>query len=615
MCGIAGIISELDKVSGEVALQKMLKLLEHRGPDSNGLWAIDGFAFGMQRLSIIDLAGGDQPIWSDCGVGIVFNGEIYNFRELRESLQKEGAVFKTGSDTEVILQLYLKKGIKAIHDLEGMFGVCLYDPRIEKVYLIRDRLGVKPLYYFDDEKKFIFASEIKAILEVLQESPAINQQSIWHYLTLRYVPSPGTIWDNIRKLEPGHYLEYHLKNKKFHIEKYWFLDFRSEKIKKNRNYEKEFEDLFLSAVEKRLLAADVPVGILLSGGLDSSCVAAAAVELGHKNFHTFSVGFEEGREFTELLYAEKVAQYIGSNHHEILVSQKEFVGFLEDFVWYTDEPLADLASIPLYFVSKLASQHVKVVLSGEGADEILAGYHLEKLACKLFYLNFLSYLPNAFLNLLPFNSVQTLAQSGYSDFLKQHATYITHVFSEDEKSSLCLFNAQCSTKNYIQDLYKMSSSLEPLDQLQQAYCQSWLVEDLLMKADKMTMATSLELRVPFLDHKLVEWAARLPLEWKLGSIKKGFITKRILRNFAEKRIPSEIIKRPKQGFPVPAYQWLKNDLFELLKNNFQNPQLKQWIHSEQLSVILEKVRQGDLHSAHKAWTVLIFSLWLKKWKK
>ena len=212
MCGIAGIISELDKVSGEVALQKMLKLLEHRGPDSNGLWAIDGFAFGMQRLSIIDLAGGDQPIWSDCGVGIVFNGEIYNFRELRESLQKEGAVFKTGSDTEVILQLYLKKGIKAIHDLEGMFGVCLYDPRIEKVYLIRDRLGVKPLYYFDDEKKFIFASEIKAILEVLQESPAINQQSIWHYLTLRYVPSPGTIWDNIRKLEPGHYLEYHLKN-------------------------------------------------------------------------------------------------------------------------------------------------------------------------------------------------------------------------------------------------------------------------------------------------------------------------------------------------------------------------------------------------------------------
>lgn len=582
--------------------------------DSNGYWSCDGFAFGMQRLSIIDIAGGDQPIWDkELGVGIVFNGEIYNFKKIRDSLKRRGIKFHTNCDTEVILQLYIQKGINAIHELEGMFGICIYDPRIQKVFLVRDRLGVKPLYYYHNQGNFIFGSEIKSILKAISQKPDINKQSLWHYLTLRYVPSPETIWENVCKLEPGHYLEYDLTDHIFEILKYWEINFQSKKFIKIRNYEKEFETLFLEAVEKRLLASDVPVGILLSGGLDSSCVAAAAVELGHKNFHTFSIGFEDGEQFNELPYAQKMADYIGSKHHQMIMSKTQFINFIDDFVWYTDEPLADLASIPLYFVSKLASQHVKVVLSGEGADETLAGYNLDVIAKKLSYLKILSFMPSFFLKILPFSSLQNLASFGYINFLKENATYMTNIFSEDEKRKLCMFNGQISSKEYIKDLYRKSNSREPIDQIQQAYSESWLVEDLLMKADKMSMATSLELRVPFLDHKLVEWCTTVPLEWKVGSLCNGFNTKRILRSFAEKRIPQEIITRPKQGFPVPAYNWIQSDLFDFAKEALQSKSLERFFHKDELVFLLKKLKYGDLHVAHQVWNLIVLSKWINKW--
>ncbi len=614
MCGIAGIIGSFEKASGQEFIQKMLSVIQHRGPDSNGYWVHDGFAFGMQRLSIIDIKGGDQPIWDhETGVGIVFNGEIYNFKKLKAPLVDAGITFRTHSDTEVVLQLYLQKGIEAIHELEGMFGVCLYDPRIQKIFLVRDRLGVKPLYYYHNQDNFIFGSEIKSIIEILNPMSKLNKQSLWHYLTLRYVPGPETIWENIYKLEPGHYLEYDLKDHLCKIEKYWSVNFCSEKPIRTRNYEKEFETLFLEAVEKRLLASDVPVGILLSGGLDSSCVAAAAVELGHKNFHTFSIGFEDGGQFSELGYATKMAEHIQSSHHEIVISQKQFIDFIDDFVWYTDEPLADLASIPLYFVSRLAAKHVKVVLSGEGADEILAGYNLDKFAAKLTCFKALSFLPRFILNQLPFSSLKHLAKVGYSHFLKENATHITHVFSEEEKKKLFLFQKQKSSVEYIKELYRKNSSLEPIDQLQQAYCQSWLVEDLLMKADKMSMATSLELRVPFLDHKLVEWCATLPFEYKVGSLLQGFTTKRILRSFAEKRIPKEIITRPKQGFPVPAYQWIQADLFNFVEESLLAKNLENFFHKSQLISLLKMVKKGDVYAAHQAWNLIILSKWMKRW--
>ncbi|HCU07008.1 MAG TPA: asparagine synthase (glutamine-hydrolyzing) [Holosporales bacterium] len=615
MCGITGIIGHFDTSLGTEYIQKMLSVIMHRGPDSNGYWVRDGFAFGMQRLSIIDIEGGDQPIFDEkSGVGIIFNGEIYNFKKIKKTLEAFGVTFHTHCDTEVILQLYLQKGIDAIHDLEGMFGICLYDPRVNKIVLIRDRLGVKPLYYYHNHETFIFGSEIKSILEVLPKRPDLNKQSLWHYLTLRYVPSPESIWESIYKLEPGHYLEYDMGTHTFTITKYWENNFRSEKNIRSKNYEKEFETLFLEAVEKRLLASDVPVGILLSGGLDSSCIAAAAVELGHKNFHTFSIGFEDGGQFSELLYAEKMAKHIRSNHHEVILTQNQFLNFVDDFVWYADEPLADLASIPLYYVSKFASKHVKVVLSGEGADETLSGYNLDILARKLTYLKILSFLPPSVLKHLPFASLKTLSKFGYTNFFKENATHMTNVFSEEEKKNLFRFPEQQSSTEYIKKLYEKSSSLEPIDQLQQVYCQSWLVEDLLMKADKMSMATSLELRVPFLDHKLVELCSTLPLEWKVGSLSHGFTTKRILRSFAEKRIPKEIINRTKQGFPVPAYQWLQSGIFNFAEESLQSKELEKFFNQNELNTLLKKLKAQDLHAAHQVWSLIIFSKWIKKWK-
>lgn len=614
MCGIAGIIGSFTAVEGNTLINNMLAEIQHRGPDATGVWAGSGIALGMQRLSIIDLATGDQPIWSDDGVGIIFNGEVYNFKQLRANLEAQGETFKTNSDTEVILHLYRVKGLAGIQDLEGMFGICLYDPRIGKLFLIRDRLGVKPLYYAQTAASFIFASEIKSILAVLAQKPSLNEQALWDQLTLRYVPAPETIWQGIQKLEPAHYLEYDLVSKSIKIEKYWYVDFKSAKPNRNRNYVAEFSELFLAAVQKRLLAADVPVGILLSGGLDSSCVAAAAVELGHRNFHTFSIGFADGGDYSELEYASKVAKHIGSQHHEVIISQREFLDFIDEFVWHSDEPIADLASIPLYFVSKLAAQHVKVVLSGEGADEVLAGYDLNLLAKKLNVLKLADKLPKALLKILPQQSFKLLHAVGYSQFMHASGMHITNVFSEEEKQKLCNFSAPKSTDVYIKNLYKISSSPEAIDQLQQAYCHSWLVEDLLMKADKMSMAVSLELRVPFLDHKLVEWAASLPLSWKVGSAFNGFTTKRILREFAKSRLPAEIITRPKRGFPVPAYQWLKADLLPYAKDMLSNAKFSRFFNTASFEPILAEVAAGNDKAAHKVWNLIILSAWLQRWQ-
>lgn len=612
MCGIAGILGNTVQPKDSL-LNKMLASIQHRGPDSTGLWQGDNIAFGMQRLSIVDLPGGNQPIWAENGVGIVFNGEIYNYKEIRSQLKNSGAKFQTQSDTEVILQQYIHKGIQGIHELNGMFAIFIYDPTIKKAFLIRDRLGIKPLYYFSDQNAFYFSSEIKSIIQALDKKPGINLQSIWDFLTLRYVPGPNTIWNNLSKLMPGHYLEYDLDKHSFVIHSYWKISFESDTDNQGRNYLQEFEDLFLASIERRLLASDVPVGILLSGGLDSSSIAAASVELGHKNFHTFSIGFEDGEQFNELKYANLLAKHLQSDHHEIVIGKTQFLDYIEDFVWYSDEPLGDLASIPLNFVSKLASEHVKVVLSGEGSDEILGGYNLDKTAHFLSYLKMFDKLPRWILERLPLSSLKNLSHTNYNDFFRKYPPHITNIFNDTDKKQLCQFGPFRSTDDYLKDLYQSTKSSEPLDQLQTVYCSSWLVEDLLMKADKFSMANSLELRVPFLDHTLVEWACKLPLSEKFGKNRSQFTTKKILRDFSKNRIPDEILNRPKQGFPVPAYQWLTGDTSKLISDCFQNPVFLEYFSYEALSPTLIAAQKGDINAAHKTWNLLILSLWMKKW--
>ena len=623
MCGISGVIGDFSKQTGDSIVTRMNDTIVHRGPDDEGLWSVQGFAFGMRRLSIIDLEGGHQPIHTDDGVGVVFNGEIYNYKTLRKELVDRGYRFKTHSDTEVLINLFHSEGIEGLQRLEGMFAICLYDPRSGRVHLLRDRLGIKPLYYTRHQGRFFFASEIKAILAGMENRPDLDLQSLHHYLTFRYVPAPATIWKNIFKLEPGHQLLYRLHEGDFTLKKYLEVVFHSEPVDPERDYPSEFETLFLNAVEKRLVASDVPVGVMLSGGLDSSAISAAAVELGHQEFHTFSVGFDQGGAFSELNYAQKMAQHIGSRHHEVVIGQRKFLDFLPEFVRYTDEPLADLASIPLYYLSQLAQNYVKVVLSGEGSDEILAGYDMEIWASRLDRLHAMTgFLPLPLLRLLcacmPMQRSFFFAvgKNGWSGYLKARGAHMTDVFSKDKKKLLWgkIKNFQ-ESDTLIRSWYDLSSSRHPIDQLQQVYCHSWLVDDLLMKADKMSMACSLELRVPFLDHKLVEWAAKLPMAWKTGTQSTGYVSKRILRQFAQQRLPQEIIQRPKQGFPVPAYHWLRGELGGWAKNHLleKGSRLGALFDPAPITPLLAMATAGDDKAAHQIWNLIILEQWLRQW--
>lgn len=625
MCGIVGIAGNFSREEGLAVVGRMNDSIAHRGPDDEGAWATNGFAFGMRRLSIIDIAGGRQPMWNEHGIGIVFNGEIYNYMELREKLQRKGYSFKTtSSDTEVIPNLYHSGGIEALGELEGMFAICLHDPKSNCIYLVRDRLGIKPLYYGERNGRFYFASEIKAIIAGMGATPQLNRPALHHYLTLRYVPAPETVWAGIFKLEPGHYLKFDLATGHREISRYWKLDFLSAQPDPDRDYVKEFEELFLSSVHKHLVASDVPVGVMLSGGLDSSAVSAAAVEMGHKNFHTFTVGFDEGGDYSEVKFARQTAERIKSRHFEVIIGKKEFLDFIPEMVRFSDEPLADLASIPLHFVSRLARQHVKTVLTGEGSDEILAGYNMEVAAERLDQLKGLSErVPAPVLKLMSMIApgkkglkLKHLAERGWSGYLRSACRHMTSYWTEDEKRGLWKQQQNFPrTDDLIRSWYDTSRSPHPLDQLMQVYSHSWLVEDLLMKADKMSMATSLELRVPFLHHPLVEWAFSLPLEWKVGGAKTGYVSKRILREFARTRIPKSIIERPKLGFPVPAYEWLKGDTGawaeKLLsdKNSFTGS----LFDMSKIKPALEAARRGDDQSAHKIWIMIILEHWGKCW--
>jgi asparagine synthase (glutamine-hydrolysing) len=625
MCGIVGVLAVESMHEGLHIVEKMNHAILHRGPDDVGEWGTGGFAFGMRRLSIIDLTGGHQPMWTEDGVGIVLNGEIYNYRSLRQNLQTDGYSFKTNSDTEVVLQLFHRNGLDAIGQLEGMFAICLYDPRRQAIHLVRDRLGKKPLYYGWLDGQFYFASELKAILAVADKRPSVNLQALHHYLTLRYVPGPETIWRGLWKLEPGSILTFDLSRNDYSVQRYWHVDFNSAPLCPERDYLREFEDLFLPAVEKRLVASDVPVGTLLSGGLDSSAVSAAAVELGHRDFHTFSVAFEGGGEFDETDYARETAAWAGAKHHEVFIGEQQFVEFLPDLVYYADEPLADLASIPLYYVCKLARSEVKVVLSGEGSDEILAGYSLEQMAVKFRRMKMLERLfPRPLLRLggalAPSRkyraALDSLAEVGVGGWLGAQSWHMTRYWMEAEKHTLWRESQGFSTtEELIRLWYAACPSSEPTDQLQQVMCRSWLVEDLLMKADKMSMANSLELRTPFLDHRLVEWAATLPLAWKVGDKSSGPVSKRILREFCKTRLPERVIRRPKRGFPVPAYEWLKGALGEWAEDLVatSSSRLATYFDSAAIARTASAARQGEVGAAHKMWALVILECWLQRW--
>lgn len=616
MCGIVGYLGSFQKNEAVDVINKMNNAIVHRGPDDFGEYCEDNIAFGMRRLSIVDIEGGHQPIFSeDNQYAIVFNGEVYNHNELREELKEQGFKFHSRSDTEVILKAYLSYGLSFIHKLNGMFSFFILDKVEQKCFIFRDRIGIKPLYYYHNNitKDFLFASEVKSIIASDKLDKNINYQSLNDYLTLRYCPQSSTIWENVSKLEPGNYIEYDLKNNSFEINKYWDFSFQNKVNKNDFEYQEEFKNLIEDSVKKRIISSDVPVGVFLSGGLDSSLIATTAVQLGHKNFHTFSVGFEDDRDENELSYAREVAEFIDSKHHEVIVTKEKFLNFLPELVYYMDEPYADLTAVPLYFLSHEARKHVKVVLSGEGADELFGGYDLNNLNNRFKLLKKIEKLKSLFFLLKPFvkdthkELLNDIAKYSVDKTLEKRATYITKYWTQSEKDILLNDNFN-DTNDLISSLYQYTSSSDPIDQVSDTYSRLWLVEDLLMKADKITMANSLEARVPFLDHRIIEFASTLPTHLKVTKD----TTKYILREYAKEMIPRNILERPKKGFSIPVYKWLKDDLQDWAKDLILNSKELEFLNKKLVLEEFSKL-QDNTQSAHKIWMIIILHYWIKRW--
>ena len=614
MCGIVGYLGlDLPPRERVPTLERMCAAIVHRGPDDQGYYSDDTAGLGMRRLSIIDLAGGHQPI--SCANGtkhIVFNGEIYNYRELRRDLERSGQTFRTNSDTEVVLRQYEQDGEECVHKFNGMFAFAIWDSRRQTLFLARDRLGIKPLYYYRDGARLIFASEIKAILASGSVPRELNMQALSDYLTFRYVPQPETIWRNIYKLPPGHTMTVSAAHPDCRPARYWDIEY-SDNAPPARAEEllEEFGALFMDAVRLRLIA-DVPVGILLSGGLDSSAVAAAISEVHNATLSSFSVSFKDAPGIDERPFARQVAERVGTDHNEVVIGAEEFCDFLPSLVRFADEPLADLASVPLYYVSRLAREKVKVVLSGEGSDEVLGGYEFDLWLHKL-------EAARARHSRAGLRGLLSSFLKGRTAVSPEQANMTNHRSPEDKRA---LLRGQAELRDSLDtvraDLARAHCP-DPLHQRLFVFCQSWLVEDLLMKADRMSMANSLELRVPFLDHRLVEWAARAPSQIKVGKRADGqYETKRILRRFAEGRLPPDVINRPKMGFPVPLYDWLTGRLtswaHDLLASS--DTQVCRWLEPDAVRRQLEHGTSPDssLMDRHLLWDLLIFELWSREWQ-
>jgi asparagine synthase (glutamine-hydrolysing) len=576
MCGICGKLAFGPKASVDpVLVGSMLDSIRHRGPDDAGIYSEGPVALGHRRLSIIDLDTGHQPISNEDGTfWIVFNGEIYNYRELRQFLLTKGHVFRTQTDTEVILHLYEQFGAECLGMLRGMFAFAIWDQNARSLFLARDRVGIKPLYYRVTDDSLAFASEIKALLVDPACTREVAPEIIDRFFTFLYLPGNETLLKGVVKLPAGHYLV--AKDGRVTLKQYWDLSFASLPDKSMSTVEAELRELLAECVKQHMVA-DVPVGILLSGGFDSTAVLSLAVESTNKDISSFTVGFADPQVVDERPYAQFAANAFGSRFHETTISAAEFAAFMPSYVWHMEEPVCEPPAIALYYISKLASSHVKVLLSGEGGDEAFAGYsNYRNLLWFERVKRFLSPLEAGVATGLSLaEAVSGSVRVGkYARLLR--ARFPDYYYSRT--SDPYRYSGNGLGKLYSSEflgLIDREYSIEPVKRLQNHVRKSdilqamlyidtktWLPDDLLIKADKMTMANSVELRVPLLDHKLLEFAASLPGSFKV----RGFTTKYIARRALKNRVPKRILNRPKAGFPVPYASWLRGSLREWVRD-------------------------------------------------
>jgi len=593
--------------SGPV-LEAMTQVMTHRGPDDYGFYHDSYAALGFRRLSIIDLKGGRQPFTSENGrYRAVFNGEIYNFQALRRELQAKGHLFRTQTDGEVIIHLYEDLGENCVKKLRGMFTLAIWDTLEKKLFLARDRFGIKPLYYTLSGDMLIFASEAKALLQHPSVEAKLNQAALPHYLTFQYFPDPETAFAGIYRLRPAHHLT--LDRKGLNIQKYWHLRFRPD-YSKDLNYYVDMADHLLQEAVRLHMISDVPRGAFLSSGIDSSNIVALLNRL--EDVSTYSVGCEGGK-YDELPQARKTAAFLGTKHKEVRIGAGEYWDNLAKITWYQDEPVADPSAVALFFVARLAAAEVKVVLSGEGADEVFGGYDIYREPAAVAPLQGL---PGPLKQLLGRASRKLPEGFKGKNYLRRGTTLLEQryfgnalIFSEEEKAAL--LNREIYGRGWdpptvvTAPYYKQSLRYDDTTRMQHLDFFTWMPGDILAKADRMTMAHSLELRVPYLDHVLFEFAATIPPRYK---IRKG-MTKYILRQAAARYLPDEITRRPKLGFPVPIALWIRDYYKDHLRELFHSRAARTYFNPPQLEHLLNLHCQGQGDYGRKLWTAAIFILW------
>jgi len=624
----------------------MCKALTHRGPDDEGMVFIKGdqyvegkdssgfppdgngfeVAMGHRRLSIIDLsAAAHQPMCNEDGrIWIVFNGEIYNFQETREKLDKKGHSFKSKSDTEVILHAYEEWGVECLIHFRGMFAFAIWDSNLQQLFMARDRLGKKPLVYFQQNSHFAFASEIKALLQVPGIERDVNICALHHYLTYQYVPSPETIFERIKKLPPAHYLIYD-RTGNLRIERYWRLNFDSSH--QSHTNLQELEDRIRTELEESVklrLISDVPLGAFLSGGVDSSLVVGIMAKLSGNPVKTFSIGFEE-KEFDELSYARIVSERFSTEHHEFIV-KPDAIEILPKLVWHYNEPFSDSSAIPTYYVANLTKDFVKVVLTGDAGDENFAGYP-RYLRSKL--VAYFSKIPEKLRkDLLP-NFIRAFSTFHWREKrLNRLADFIESLSSGNAKNyaeQIKIFNAKEKEDIYTEDFRKKVEKIDPLDfllkkfeesgtedlleQLLYVDINSYLPEDLLVKMDIATMANSLEARVPFLDHKFVELVAGIPPHLKLKGTKSKFILKTAFKDL----LPEAIFKRKKMGFGVPVSRWFRKELKDYIYEILLDPKTlnRGYFKRETIERLLNDHITLRYDHSIRIWALLVLEIWFR----
>ena len=594
-------------MSDQKLIKKMCDVIQHRGPDDHGYFIDDKICLGNRRLSIIDIAEGHQPMHNeDESIWITFNGEIYNYKQLKEELEKLGHKFYTNSDTETIVHCYEEYGNDCPKKLRGMFAFAIWDNNKKKLFLARDRLGVKPVYYTLNDGNLFFGSEIKSILQFEEIKRLVNFQALHEFLTLQYVPGPKTMFRDIKKLQPGHILVY--QKGKMVIEKYW--DIKVEPLVKmeERTCSEQIMKLLKESVKMRLMS-EVPLGVYLSGGLDSSTIVGIMSTISEEPVKTFTVGFDHPTD--ELKYAKIVAEKFGTDHHEIMI-KTDTAKILPEIVWHFDEPNADPASLPTYIMSKITKKDLTVVLVGEGGDETFAGYPKYKIMLLTSKYKYLFPKFTASIASVIGRYIQNKNLRKYLDFASEFIPLIGKYGDAYQKISALGFTQKEKDELYSENLKKMRlkgnsmktyfrNSDNLFKYMLNFDMKVWLCDRLLMKVDKMTMASSIEARVPLLDHKLVEFANSIPINLRLE--------KRVFKKAIIKILPREIVKRKKHGFAVPISTWFQGELKEIATQILDKLHKQEYFRYDCIKNLLKNPQR--FRNNHKLWNLLNFEIWHK----